>query len=216
MKRGRLYYFRPAYCKQTASARRKMSDERRAERELLNHADSQCAPASRKKSSEILNAQLPGLFREMHRATRHARSRRTYGNGGTEGRRGTPTGQRQRKRRKDARGDTGCIPSLLSRVSIQRSDKKRAERRAFEFSSQTCVARKKKRRAAPSYPPSPSYLLSCVESRHCFRFEIHRSPLRIVIKIDAIKYIRRHDVSLSDDESQRVSENYISPTLRRS
>lgn len=95
------------------------------------------------KSSEILNAQLPGLFREMHRATRHARSRRTYGqrDGGTEGR---PTGQRQRKRREDACGDTGCIPSLLSRVSIQRSNKKRAGRRAFEFSSQTCIAGEKK------------------------------------------------------------------------
>lgn len=33
-------------------------------------------------------------------------------------------------------------------------------------------------------------LAICVESCHCFRFSIHRSPLRIVIKKIAIKYIR--------------------------
>lgn len=151
------------------------------------------------KSSEILNAQLPDLFRERCIARRDTRVRDAHTARGTERRR-TPTGQRQRKRREDACGDTGCIPSLLSRVSIQRSDKKHAGRRAFEFSSQTCVARKKKAtRGAEPYPPSPSRSLSCVESRHCFRFEIHRSPLWIVIKISAIKYIRRYGASLSDD-----------------
>lgn len=137
----------------------------------LNRGLSVRAPR-RGKSSEILNAQLPDLFSEMHRAmrrdaTRCDETRRVFGTrdrdeGQTNGR--TDTKARERDAR--MRAETAGIPSLLPRVSIQRSDKKCAKGR--ELSNQTRVAKKKRAaRSCLSLSLFPSHTISFFPFSHC-------------------------------------------------
>lgn len=164
----------------------------------------------RGKSSKILNAQLLGLFREMHQATRRDAPRAFATHMWKEGRRTSTDKGRERDAR--TRAETEAAFLLFYRVSIQRSDEKRAGRRAFELSSQTCVAGRKKNDARRRVIlPRPLSLAICVESRHCFRFSIHRSPLRIVIKIDAIKYIKRYGASQSDNVTEFLKTSFRLP-----
>lgn len=180
-----------------------------------------CALARRGKSSEILNVQLPGLFRgrDASRATRHASA---YSARGDEGRmKDGPTDRRtdkgRRKRREDTRAYASAAASLPSFRCVCRFNamikSARWARESFRARRVTCVA--KERHVSQNMVPVPlppshplSHTLSssfsfrrvsllCVISvcvcrdavSHCFRFPIHRTPLRIVIEIDALSVL---------------------------
>lgn len=129
----------------------------------------------RGKSSEILNAQLPGLFNEMHRAMRRDATRRGRA---VRDARIRATGMKDgrahkggKKRREDARRDSRYIPSLLPRVSIQRAFYQRAE----SFRARRAQReRNAQRKVVLSISLLLLLALSPAESRHCPRVLIHQ------------------------------------------
>jgi hypothetical protein len=125
---------------------------------------------------------------------------------------------------RDTREETrrrGLHSFRFCRALIQRDDKKRAGPR--ELTSQTCSMRGEKcatciaQRVYSPFSlcrsfPFPS-LFPSVETHHCSRLSIHRTPLRIVIEIEAVEYIR-HDCyrmttgRVADNRDRRVSSSF--------